>query len=203
LNEPPKAGDIISACLVEFSKYGYEKANTNRISELAGVSKGLIFHYFGSKQSLYLKAVEKCVLDLTSLFENIAVTDPSFNDLLAYYIRLKINFFRDNPMHFKIISDAFFSPPPGLKEDISALYAHVLPFSEKYTDLLISRLRLKKSITAAHARALFAAVGNICEQKYASEIALCEDNFEKLGDRIKSEYVELINLVLNGIAEGE
>lgn len=44
---------IINAALAEFTK-GYDHASTNAIVKGAGISKGLLFHYFGNKQSLFL-----------------------------------------------------------------------------------------------------------------------------------------------------
>lgn len=44
---------IINAALEEFAKNGFSKASTNAIVEKAGISKGLLFHYFGSKKKLY------------------------------------------------------------------------------------------------------------------------------------------------------
>ena len=47
-----KQNRIINAALEEF-QYGYKKASTDAMVKKAGVSKGLIFHYFGSKEGLY------------------------------------------------------------------------------------------------------------------------------------------------------
>ena len=48
-----KRDRVINASFEEFSQKGYEDASTNEIVEKAGISKGLLFHYFGSKQKLY------------------------------------------------------------------------------------------------------------------------------------------------------
>ncbi len=48
-----KRDNIINAAMKEFSKNTFEKASTNVIVEEAGISKGLLFHYFGSKANLY------------------------------------------------------------------------------------------------------------------------------------------------------
>lgn len=48
---------IINSAMEEFSKNTYDKASTNRIVEKAGISKGSLFNYFGSKEKLY-KALE-------------------------------------------------------------------------------------------------------------------------------------------------
>ncbi len=48
-----KRDSIINAAIKEFSLYPYEKASTNNIVKNAGISKGLLFHYFGNKKVLY------------------------------------------------------------------------------------------------------------------------------------------------------
>ena len=44
---------IINAALDEISRKGFKKASTNVIVENAGISKGTLFYYFGSKEELF------------------------------------------------------------------------------------------------------------------------------------------------------
>ena len=48
-----KKNRIINSAIEEFARYPFSKASTNNIVKNAGISKGLLFHYFGSKQELY------------------------------------------------------------------------------------------------------------------------------------------------------
>ncbi|MBN2261116.1 MAG: TetR/AcrR family transcriptional regulator [Clostridiales bacterium] len=48
-----KRDRIINSALDEFGHNSYEKASTNNIVKNAGISKGLLFHYFRNKQELY------------------------------------------------------------------------------------------------------------------------------------------------------
>lgn len=48
-----KREKIINSAMKEFSKNTFEKASTNKIVADAGISKGLLFHYFGSKKKLF------------------------------------------------------------------------------------------------------------------------------------------------------
>ncbi len=50
---PAKKQRIINAALEEFAKHGYDKASTNSIVKNANISKGLLFHYFTNKKTLY------------------------------------------------------------------------------------------------------------------------------------------------------
>ncbi|SFB85725.1 transcriptional regulator, TetR family [Butyrivibrio sp. YAB3001] len=48
-----KQDRMINAALMVFSKYGYYHASTDEIVKAAGISKGLLFHYFTSKIGIY------------------------------------------------------------------------------------------------------------------------------------------------------
>lgn len=49
-----KQENIINAAMMVFGKNEYRKATTDEIVKLAGISKGLLFHYFHNKRELYL-----------------------------------------------------------------------------------------------------------------------------------------------------
>lgn len=49
-----KQDRILNAALKIFAIYGYSYGSTETIVKEAGISKGLLFHYFGTKQALYL-----------------------------------------------------------------------------------------------------------------------------------------------------
>ena len=64
---------IINAAMNEF-RIGYKKASTDNIVREAGISKGLLFHYFGTKERLYnflidysVDIVQSEYVDITSL----------------------------------------------------------------------------------------------------------------------------------------
>ena len=45
---------IINAGIEVFSNHEYKRASTDEIARKAGISKGLLFHYFHNKKSFYL-----------------------------------------------------------------------------------------------------------------------------------------------------
>ena len=65
-----KQDRMINAALKVFSMGGYKHASTDDIVTEAGISKGLLFHYFGSKLGLYTFLYDYSVrfmkLELTS-----------------------------------------------------------------------------------------------------------------------------------------
>ena len=64
---------MINSALKVFSQYGYRHASTDEIVKGAGISKGLLFHYFESKIGLYAflydYATRFVTLELTTYVE--------------------------------------------------------------------------------------------------------------------------------------
>ena len=48
-----KRARLINCAMKEFGKNGFKKASTNTIVKESGISKGLLYHYFSSKKTLY------------------------------------------------------------------------------------------------------------------------------------------------------
>ena len=50
---------IIDATIIVAARHGFERATTEEISRTAGVSEGIIYHYFRSKQELYISMIKE------------------------------------------------------------------------------------------------------------------------------------------------
>lgn len=55
---------ILEAARIEFVSHGLSGGRVDRIAEKSGVTKNLIYHYFGSKDALYLQVLERIYADL-------------------------------------------------------------------------------------------------------------------------------------------
>lgn len=51
---------IMESALAEFSQKGYGASSVNTICAAQNISKGIIYHYFKTKDDLYLACVEEC-----------------------------------------------------------------------------------------------------------------------------------------------
>ena len=55
---------ILEAARIEFVSHGLSGGRVDRIAEKSGVTKNLIYHYFGSKDALYLQVLERIYANL-------------------------------------------------------------------------------------------------------------------------------------------
>ncbi|WP_077612773.1 TetR/AcrR family transcriptional regulator [Clostridium sp. Marseille-P2415] len=88
---------IIEAALKCFGRHGYKKASMSDIAQGSGVSKPMLFHYFGTKKDLYLylsEYVRNVMLDAykrneidayDDLFERILVASKMKMGILEKY----------------------------------------------------------------------------------------------------------------------
>lgn len=102
-----KKKTILDAALTEFSQYGYQNASTNRIVANAGISKGLFFHYFGSKEGLFHYLVDYAVDFANRVMDEI---DPDLTDPIEKWeqgARLKFRYMIDQPLVFEFLARVF------------------------------------------------------------------------------------------------
>jgi AcrR family transcriptional regulator len=88
--EPDARRDQILDCAVRlFGERPYAVVSTTDIAREAGVARGLLNHYFGTKRDLYLEVVRKMVL-LPGLADGVASTGP-----LALRVQRSVDWFLD------------------------------------------------------------------------------------------------------------
>ena len=72
----------MGAAREEFARVGYRSASTNRVVSAAGVSKGLLFSYFGTKQELYLTVLTN---ELERFVRAVAAAELAGRDPIARF----------------------------------------------------------------------------------------------------------------------
>lgn len=118
---------ILAAALAEFATRGYEAASTNAIAAKAGVAKGLVFHYFGSKEQLFAALFE---LELERFTERVfAALDTGSSDLFERLHQVsmrKIELMREHPITADFLVVALTEAPASLRATLSARQAALM-----------------------------------------------------------------------------
>lgn len=58
---------ILNAGLDLFIRNGYHGTTTKEIADIFGISQGLLFHYFGSKEEVYLELLERAKASMSDI----------------------------------------------------------------------------------------------------------------------------------------
>ena len=139
-----KKQKIIRVCIGEFSQHGYQNASTNRIVKNAEISKGILFHYFGTKKSLYLYVLDYVLEFVTDkVYAKMVDLPADFFERVMETGIIKLRIAHEYSAEYKMILEAFTHPPAELEQEIQArykkLYQENLPLLFK--DLDTSKFR--------------------------------------------------------------
>ena len=107
---------VLTAALSEFAK-GYKQASTDAIVKSAGISKGLLFHYFGTKKDL-LEFLYYYTQDFIGreLIDKIDFDEPDLLTRLWQMTALKMEAVFQYPAIFDFLVMIFLSSEPELTE---------------------------------------------------------------------------------------
>ena len=113
---------IIDAALQVFGGNTYKKASAGDIAAAAGISKGMVFHYFGSKKALYLYLVSMCGGILASEMErNYDKTVTDFFDSIKMATAIKIAAMKKHPFILAFVKNAYFETDPEVVDEIKSM----------------------------------------------------------------------------------
>ncbi len=126
--EPDKQRRIINAALTEFATSGYSRASTEQIAARAGISKGALFHYFGSKQQLYTFLLEWSVETLErEVYGRIDTTSSDLFERMLQGSKLKLQTLLAYPGLFDFWESLMSAPPPFASAWLAEKTAEVAP----------------------------------------------------------------------------
>jgi len=94
---------ILDAAFKLFAKNGYESTSIAKIARAAGVSKGLMYNYFNSKEALLESLVNGAVQDGERIIESMMGEGPS--ETLEKLFRWFFDELRNNLERWKLITD--------------------------------------------------------------------------------------------------
>lgn len=110
---------LIESAMDEFATHGYQKANTNEIAKKAGVSKGLLFHYFGSKKELYIYLYDYAMgLFIEALFSELNWEEKDIFKCWRAGAELKFGMMREHGKLFEFILAAYVNPAEELQNEL-------------------------------------------------------------------------------------
>lgn len=103
-----KQDRMINAGLKVFAKSGYRHATTDEIVKEAGISKGLLFHYFTNKVGVYVFLMDYSVrFLLLELSRNVKKNTTDFFDLCKQIENGKLQVLKNYPYMQAFLDKAF------------------------------------------------------------------------------------------------
>lgn len=196
-----KKQKIIAACLDEFSQYGYQNASTNRIVKKAEISKGLLFHYFGSKKQLYLYILDYVLAYyLKMIYQRLDGLSSDFFQRVMEIGLIKLEIGHQEPAIYKIIIDAFVNKPQELEQEINERYKKAYEANMPILLQNIDTSRFRKGIDSKKAlEIILFAMEGISKKYFDLFKNMSYEEIMGHMDKVIKEYQVYIEILQHGV----
>ncbi len=94
---------LLEVGLEIFSRRGLESVSIGEIADAAGVSPGLLYHYFPNKQSLYDAAVERALIDLEEVMAKANPTNSLELSDLSRMLTAYVDFAQTRAREYRFV----------------------------------------------------------------------------------------------------
>lgn len=195
--EQEKQERILNAATKEFAEKNYANASTNEIVKQAGISKGLLFHYFKNKKELYLFLYDYYLeLMVDDLFANIDLDEPDIFTKYRNITLIKFELMKKHPEMFNFVRLAFEEDSPDIKIELEKRNKDILTSSYSKLASSIDVSKFKDGIDIQKAMNIIfwslEAFG-YQKQEQTKEIPLDQLNLEDLLEEMDG-YIEMLKL---------
>lgn len=88
--------NVLTGALEVFSRDGYSAARLEDIAEAAGVTRGAIYHHFGSKEELYIALVTERSAGINKLAEEVLTQEGTAVEVIRRFLLSMIGYLHEN-----------------------------------------------------------------------------------------------------------
>ena len=93
---------LTEAALQEFADHGFHGARVDRITKAVGCNPRLIYHYFGSKEQLYVAVIEHIFADIRAQERGLDMDHLPPLQAMRRLVEFTYDFFDGNPLFVKM-----------------------------------------------------------------------------------------------------
>ena len=193
---------ILSAGMKEFSQKPYKEASTDSITKACGISKGLLFHYFGSKKEFYFFCLERAMEKLTAQAQSKEEANDFYDILFSSMdqkFALCIHYYDEMHMVNMASRDA---ATEIVQQKAEMMQKYAIQIKMKSAETI---RRALQTLNFKHDENLQMTVEgislyiNAVLNKYLIQYQTTPDAFFQNRDAIKSEMKQYLDMMLFGI----
>ena len=196
---------IITAGIREFAGQSYRDVKTDVIVGRCGISKGILFHYFGSKKGFYLYCLDTALRRLTEMTPPPEGND--FYEVLFAEMKQKMDVCRRYSDEMHIVNMASRDASVEIAEDkavllgkyMTAVHAASAKTLKRAMSFLTLKATGKPKVTAEALHVYITAILNLYLTQYQQD----PDRFFSQEKRIRKEMKEYLDMMLYGICTQE
>ena len=195
VRKEPEAGEgrkrLLSGATGLFASKGYAATTVREIVERAGVTKPVLYYYFGSKAGIYLDLMREPSGKFAALVEEALLAGGSARERLFRLCLRAYDIFVENLDVARVMYSIYYGPPQGAPFVDFDAYHH--RFQEAVLQVLREGIRDGEFRRVDLQDAMWAVIGPV---NVAMEVELCHPK-QSLG---RDGTRRVLELVLEGIA---
>lgn len=139
---------IFQAALEEFGQNDYDIVTMERICTKHRISKGMMYHYYSSKDDLFLLCVEDTFHILHDYEEETIKLSEEKEDIerIQYFFVMREYFFQQHPMQKRIFENAIMHTPSHLALEIEKLHQPVKKLDRCFFERVVENMSLRPGV---------------------------------------------------------
>lgn len=193
---------ILQAALNEFGSLGYDAVTMDRICAEHKISKGMMYHYFSSKDDLFLFCVNQIVNELNAYVaqeSKVLMEQPPLEAVRSFFL-LRETFFQSRSREKHIFENALLYPPRHLAEQITRIRGPLRETNNEFIRHFISHISLRSGIEKEQAHRYLDSVYSVfwaILEHYHSRNTVTDLH------SMLTESAQILNMLLFGIADAD
>jgi AcrR family transcriptional regulator len=96
---------ILSAATAEFARHGYGGARIDRIAEVAGANKRMLYYHVGKKEALYLAVLEGAYEHIRAAERQLNLEELGPEDAIVKLLTFTWQYYLDNPEFLALLNE--------------------------------------------------------------------------------------------------
>jgi len=144
-NADQAKADLLESARREFADKGFALAGIEAIAEPTGLNKKMIYHYFGSKEDLYIAVLEQVYLGIRKMEEALPLEDLEPLEAIQRLVEETWDYYVATPDFIALVNQ---------ENLLGAIYLQKSGIVKRRTSVLLSRVTaiLKKGVEQAKVR---------------------------------------------------
>lgn len=188
----------MDSALAEFSRQGYGASSINTICAAQDISKGIVYHYFETKDALFLACVEECFKRLTEYIRTNMIKQSDTPFCLEEYFAIRTGFFRSHPVYQRIFCEAVITPPAHLHAEIQTCKQEFDELNIQILERLLAPFTLRPGISREEVIEMFRQFQDFINIRYQ----ITDTNGQEFESR-EETCRKALDILLYGVIEKE
>lgn len=113
---------IIEAAVAVFAKQGYYKTTTAHIAQAVGVTQPYVFHFFKTKEELFIAVLQQSVQRIADIFREVEAPAEQLMDKMGKAFSDLLGTHRDETF---LSMQAFTTAEPVIRQKVQEGFAHI------------------------------------------------------------------------------